>query len=127
MVARVREAVKAADVSLGDLAVLCFTKRQCEDAARVFADAGIRTLDLIEYDGRPTNALKIGTVKRSKGLEFKQVLVPWVSATLKHQRVRPVDESSASAERESRERRELFVAITRARDNVWVGSVSQYR
>lgn len=125
MVRRVRAAVQTVGVGLGDLAVLCFTHRDVARAVRVFTDAGVPTLDLAKYDGHRSEALKIGTIKRSKGLEFKEVLLPWVDPALRRRRLGPVDESSAQSEREDRDRRELFVAITRARDQVWVGSVQR--
>ncbi|MFC4244058.1 UvrD-helicase domain-containing protein [Gryllotalpicola reticulitermitis] len=125
MVRHVREAVTVVGTDLGDLAVLCFTRRDVARSMRVFADAGIPTLELTKYDGRTSNALKIGTIKRSKGLEFKQVLAPWVDPALLRRRLGRSDESSAQSEREDRDRRELFVAITRARDEVWVGSVAR--
>lgn len=31
---------------------------------------------LAEYDGRPVDAIKVGTFVRSKGLEFKYVFLP---------------------------------------------------
>jgi superfamily I DNA/RNA helicase len=121
LVERVRSAVEAIDVNLGDVAVLCFYNWQVERAMALFTDAGIPVLELNQYDGTVSNALKIGTIKRSKGLEFKQVLVPWVKPWLKRPR-RSVGETSAASEREDRDRRELFVGLTRARDQVWVGS-----
>lgn len=29
-----------------------------------------------------TDAVKVGTIKRAKGLEFKQVLLPWIAERL---------------------------------------------
>jgi len=121
LVAKVRTAVGAIDVNLGDVAVLCFYNWQVERAMKLFTDAGIPVLELSEYDGTVSNALKIGTIKRSKGLEFKQVLLPWVKPQLRHRRAGAADESTAWSEREDRDRRELFVGLTRARDRAWVG------
>jgi superfamily I DNA/RNA helicase len=39
-------------------------------------------VELTDYDGRPTDAVKVGTIKRAKGLEFKQVLLPWIAERL---------------------------------------------
>jgi superfamily I DNA/RNA helicase len=125
LVQRVRSAVGAVDVSLGDLAVLCFYHWQVEQAMKLFKDAGIPVLELSKYDGTVSETLKVGTIKRSKGLEFKQVLLPWVKPELCQHRKTGNDESSAWSEREDRDRRELFVALTRARDRVWVGAHSR--
>jgi superfamily I DNA/RNA helicase len=86
---------------------------------------------LTEYTGRTVDAVKVGTIKRAKGLEFKQVVVARVGAGL----LRAGSSSSASsspspssfaeseAEREARTLalRELYVGMTRARDGLWVG------
>jgi superfamily I DNA/RNA helicase len=127
MVTHVREAVKAVDVGLGDVAVLCFSRAQVSEAQRVFAAAGIPTLELEKYDGVTTDALKIGTIKRAKGLEFKHVLLPWVGPDLRHPRRARTEGADGGTEREDRDRRELFVGLTRARDGAWVGSAQKYR
>ncbi len=44
--------------------------------------AGVGVVMLTEYDGAPVDAIKVGTIKRAKGLEFKQVLLPDVPADL---------------------------------------------
>ena len=74
---------------------------------------------MLDYDGRPVEAIKVGTIKRAKGLEFKQVLVVRTAPRL----FEPVPASEDSTETERREldRRELYVAMTRARDGLWVG------
>jgi hypothetical protein len=126
MIDRVRSAIGAVDVNLGDVAVLCFYNWQVDRAMKLFSNAGIPVLELSKYDGLTSDALKVGTIKRSKGLEFKQVLVPWVKPWLKRPR-RSVGETTASSEREDRDRRELFVGLTRARDRVWVGSAREAR
>jgi superfamily I DNA/RNA helicase len=63
--------------------------------------------------------VKVGTIKRAKGLEFKQVLVARANAALLETAWASTDE--AAAERRELDRRELYVAMTRARDGVWVG------
>lgn len=74
---------------------------------------------LQDYDGAVTDAIKVGTVKRAKGLEFKQVLLPDVRRTLLEGASAP-DEPSAR-ERWELARRELYVGMTRARDGLWIG------
>jgi superfamily I DNA/RNA helicase len=66
----------------------------------------------------PTDAVKVGTIKRAKGLEFKQVLVVRTPSRLLH--ALPNDHD-ADSERRELDRRELYVAMTRARDGLWVG------
>jgi superfamily I DNA/RNA helicase len=70
---------------------------------------------------RTSDAVKVGTFKRAKGLEFKYVFLP---ALTDGPSTRWVDEGeSAHRERVERERRELFVGMTRARDGLWLGFV----
>ncbi len=76
-------------------------------------------MSLTDHDGRSSSAVKVGTIKRAKGLEFKQVLVARTSAQLLETVWSSTDE--AEYERRELERRELYVAMTRARDGVWVG------
>ena len=88
------------------------------------ADLGLPTLRLEDYEGLPTSAVKVGTYKRSKGLEFKQVFLPRLDLVdLSHQ------DSTDQANSESQDipRRSIFVALTRARDRIWLGGVSAQR
>lgn len=80
--------------------------------------AGIPTVDLDSYDGTPVAAVKVGTIKRAKGLEFKQVLLCGIRSSLLGSDV-PTD--PAQLERYEFSRRELYVGMTRARDGLWVG------
>jgi superfamily I DNA/RNA helicase len=106
-------------VRLGDMAVLCPTRAEAGHWHRVLTLAGIDVILLESYDGRTIDAVKIGTYQRAKGLEFAEVFVP------DHARVpaarRTVEGDDAYAERASLERRQLFVAMTRARDLLWLG------
>ena len=95
-----------------DAAVLCRTGR---DADRVRANLrrdGHPVMDLAVYDGTPVPCIKVGTVKRSKGLEFGRVYLPRIDSYA-------CTDGTAEPERVERERRELFVAMTRARDGLW--------
>lgn len=115
----VAETVRQLGVTYGDLAVLTSTKARAKEYRGVLAGWGVPVVDLEDYDGQSTDRVKVGTVKRAKGLEFKYVFLPlledgpstrWVEET-----------ESAHRERVERERRELFVAMTRARDGLWLG------
>ena len=82
-------------------------------------EAGIPTVELEKWDGLSVDAVKVGTIKRSKGLEFKEVLVVRTPPHLVQADV--VDPDEAAAERRLLQRRELYVAMTRAREGLWVG------
>ena len=65
-----------------------------------------------------TASAKVGTIKRAKGLEFKQVLIPDIRR--EHTITQPPTDET-DRERWDLTRRELYVAMTRARDGLWVG------
>lgn len=114
IVRRVRQAAANDDTSLGDIAVLCDTNAQVTKVMALLIAAGVASIDLHEYDGNPVDRVKVGTIKRAKGLEFKAVLLPWtppLAATF-----------AADDERTARAYRERYVAATRARDRLWIGS-----
>lgn len=116
LVAEIRRA-SLAGVRLADMAVLVPTNQLAYYYRGVLSRAGLSSMLLQEYDGTATAAVKIGTFQRAKGLEFARVFLPRV--------VLPGDASAdldpATRERLERERRTYFVAMTRARDLLWVG------
>lgn len=121
MVERARAVVREVGTGPGDVGVLCATNTAAARAARVLREAGAPVVMLTEYDGAPTDAIKVGTIKRAKGLEFKQVLLPEVRADELGAAAPPED--PGERERWELRRRELYVAMTRARDGLWVGVV----
>jgi superfamily I DNA/RNA helicase len=69
--------------------------------------------------------VKVGTYHRAKGLEFKEVYLPHVSAGL----VPPISRSADPSETEELARRQFFVGMTRARDRLvitWAGEGSGF-
>ena len=111
--------VSRGSVGFGDIGVLAMNKWQVSDVRKALSTAGIPTIDLEKYDGRPTNAVKVGTIHRAKGLEFKQVVVARTSPQLLDAAISSLDDSGR--ERRDLDRRALYVAMTRARDGLWVG------
>ena len=99
-------------------AVLC---RRLDDVRHYLAllrRAGVPVQSLEDYDGSGTDAVKVGTYKRAKGLELPVVFLP---------RLAPRAEPAGTAQAEEAERRdrELHVAATRARDELWLGFLSR--
>lgn len=113
LVARIRQAVESDDLSLGDIAILCDTNGQASAAEKLLASAGIPSINLLEYQGAAAEKVKVGTTKRAKGLEFKLVLLPWSCDT----------HAVTDDERAARNIRERYVAATRARDLLWIGTL----
>jgi superfamily I DNA/RNA helicase len=121
---RVRELVSSGQYSFGDIGILSLTTFGVRAAISVLQKANIPVMELTHYDGKPIDAVKIGTVKRAKGLEFKQVLLAQVPAVLlPHHNtfVRPLE--GADAEHTELQKRELYVAMTRAREGLWIGTI----
>ena len=117
LVEYVRGVLGLPDVCGGDVGVLARYNSEVERALKALATAGIPAMRLADYTGECTDRVKVGTIKRAKGLEFKQVVVMAVPRrTLAGSR-------GGSAERSDKqvlEARELYVAMTRARDGLCV-------
>lgn len=120
LVERIRRIVAENEgTGFGDIGVLALYSWHAREAAEALQDAGIPIVELEKYDGRPVDAVKVGTITRAKGLEFAEVLVVRTPPYLVQADV--VDPDEASAERRMLQRRELYVAMTRAREGLWVG------
>ncbi|MCC6270710.1 MAG: UvrD-helicase domain-containing protein [Microbacteriaceae bacterium] len=111
LIARIRLATTSGEMNLGDIAILCETNGQVAIAEKLLAAVEIPSINLNDYVGLAERAVKVGTIKRAKGLEFKLVMLPWTVDT----------HSGADDERAARDLRERYVAATRARDALWVG------
>ncbi|WP_030759825.1 MULTISPECIES: nuclease-related domain-containing DEAD/DEAH box helicase [unclassified Streptomyces] len=114
--------------ALADTALLCPSLRTLGHYQRLLTQAGIPVCQLEHYDGRAVDAVKLGTYRRAKGLEFKNVYLPQHDAVPGHGTpagTPPGTETSDTArERAELLRSRLFVAMTRARDLLWLGNVT---
>ncbi|WP_058043181.1 nuclease-related domain-containing DEAD/DEAH box helicase [Streptomyces roseifaciens] len=127
--AELDEALLAALHALGpgawpDSAVLCRTGTEREHYRRLLTRAGIPAITLEQYDGRPVPGVKLGSYHRAKGLEFKHVHLPDHDAPATAGAGDGTDDGVARERRELH-RSQLFVAMTRARDTLWLGSVTR--
>ncbi len=114
-------AVKALpDGASADTALLCPSKWALGHYQRVLTQAGIAVCQLEQYDGHPVDAVKVGTYRRAKGLEFKHVFLPRHDAVFTD----AAPDTETARERAELWRSQLFVAMTRARDLLWLGSVA---
>ncbi|WP_156725179.1 nuclease-related domain-containing DEAD/DEAH box helicase [Streptomyces apocyni] len=115
------------DGARADAAVLCPSMKAIGHYRRLLAQADIPVCLLEHYDGRPVDAVKLGTYRRAKGLEFKHVYLPRHDAALPNGASAGgsgvADVPETAREREELLRSQLFVAMTRARDTLWLGSV----
>jgi hypothetical protein len=121
---RVRALMADTATRYGDIGILSLTTFGARSAIAALQKANIPLLELSHYDGRPIDAVKVGTVKRAKGLEFKQVLLVQIPSNLlsSDDEIAPTEEGAA-AEHTELQKRELYVGMTRARDGLWVGTI----
>ncbi|WP_208320425.1 UvrD-helicase domain-containing protein [Salinibacterium sp. ZJ77] len=117
----VRDATSDATIRLGDIGILAMYQHQVNDLIAALTAAGIPAINLEKYTGQAVDAVKVGTIKRAKGLEFKLVAVARAPLALLDGGSAKAEIGSAERERIALELRELYVAMTRARDGLWVG------
>jgi hypothetical protein len=110
----------AAGTDPGDIAVLVDVNRKGEDATRALTGAGVTTRQLERYEGEHADGVLVGTLKRAKGLEFKEVFIPGLAAAEWPSRwfVPPDLPEEQRQERIALQLRALFVGMTRARDRL---------
>ncbi len=125
LLARVEQVLRLVGTGHGDVGILTATNPQADKVRAVLDAAGVPSVSLKYYAGKSSDQIRVGTIKRAKGLEFKQVLLPRVPAKLLADA--PETESVADRERRELDRRELYVGMTRARDGLWVGSLGKTR
>jgi len=123
LLARVDEVLRLVGTGRGDVGILTATNPQADKVTAVLDAAGVPSVSLKHYAGKSSDRVRVGTIKRAKGLEFKQVLLPHVPAKLLGEA--PDTESVAVRERRELDRRELYVGMTRARDGLWVGALGR--
>lgn len=117
---QIEQLVATGALKHGDIAVCVTTNRQVEQALAVFDAAGVPSQDLAKYAGLPNDLVKVGTHFRAKGLEFKVVFLPALGAAdfprppVAGQDPLEYDEQASLAISQ------LFVAMTRARDGLFL-------
>ncbi|WP_280255691.1 type II toxin-antitoxin system antitoxin DNA ADP-ribosyl glycohydrolase DarG [Nocardia wallacei] len=117
--ARLIQAIRESAFPISDVAVITATRGESNYIQQLLDAEEIPTRSLEEFDGTWLDAVKVGTVRRAKGLEFAAVFHP----TPAHG---PVDQLS-SEERSAAEliQRQALVAMTRARDYLWIAVVEE--
>lgn len=119
-------------VAAGEIAVIARTGRQLDATAKRLNGAGIDTHRLQpQRDGELPDAVQLVTMHSAKGLEFKMIVVVDASAGSLPNRyaVDQAGDVQDCAEAIERERQLLYVALTRARDELlvtWVGAPSEF-
>jgi hypothetical protein len=114
-----------AGAGIGDLAVLVPTNSLVDRYVELIDSLGLPAQPLTDYDGRPSMQVKVGTYRRAKGLEFKYVFLPRLDPAGLSDRPPRGSDAQTHYERLALLRRQLFVAMTRARDGLWLGWVGE--
>ncbi|MCX4239769.1 3'-5' exonuclease [Paraliomyxa miuraensis] len=114
-----------------ELAVFARTKRVLDEVDAALHEAGVPTRRLADDERPPRGVVRLGTMHRAKGLEFKAVLL--VGCTRgqvpSEGLLRHLGDPQDREQAEDRERRLLYVAMTRARDELmlsWAGAPSPF-
>lgn len=124
--------LKENGVELTDICVVARTKKLVDDYIALFTRAGIRSYAIKrnKVDDRRFDGLRVATMHRVKGLEFKYVFIAAVN-----NRIIPlpsaINKTDAISEAESitAEKCLLYVAMTRAQKGVYVtsyGRISEF-
>ena len=101
----------------GDMAILCHTRRHLEIIATYLNGWEVPLCPLAEWNGEPDDRIKIGTIHRSKGLDFSAVYIPDLTRPSPTNAAQPDDHVNHHTQRE-------FVARTRPRDRLWIASLT---
>ncbi len=117
--------LRDSSVALTDICVVARTKKLVDDYIALFTKAGIRSYAIKrnKVDDRSLDGLRIATMHRVKGLEFKYVFVAAANT-----RILPlmsaIDKTDAVSEAETMtsEKCLLYVAMTRAQKGVYITS-----
>lgn len=119
----------SSNVQRGDLAVIVKNGADVKRYSKVLKDAGIWYQSLGNYDGKTNNAVKIGTFRHCRSLEFKVVILPDVSES----ELPPARDVNTGDEERAEElealKRHLYVAMTRARERLYllfIGEPSEF-
>ncbi|AHH17052.1 putative UvrD/REP helicase [Nocardia nova SH22a] len=113
---RLAQAIKASGLPWADIAVITTTRNQSDRFRTALRRADIPTLPLDQFDGTHHDAVKIGTVHRAKGMDFPAVF--HIAEAPAAPEAKLTDGEKDWAELANRQ---TMVALTRARDYIWVG------
>lgn len=126
----VKSLLESGALQAHEIAVFGRHADRCKPVTEALVQRGIETHSL-SRDVPPDGAVRVGSFHRAKGLEFKSVFVVGVSdkEVPDQSAVEHLFEPAALEEALERERQMLYVAMTRARDELtvtWTGSPSAF-
>ena len=110
--------IASEEVGAGDIGVFARTNKAVEELLTMLHLADIPSLRLDRYTGETTAEVKVGTYFRAKGLEFKVVYLPGLEDGAWPRPRQPGQDDAAYDEQRRLDLSQLFVALTRARDQL---------
>jgi superfamily I DNA/RNA helicase len=116
------EQLRSAGQGVGDILVAVPTNTKAKLVLSALKTHDISATELSAYSGRTQDAVKVGTYARSKGLEFKSVILPFLSEDEFPRKWPPGQRPDERAEERQLGLSWLFVAMTRARDALFISS-----
>ena len=108
------------DLGPGDVGVFASSNAAVDRTLNHLAGHGINCQNLRGFDGRPNRSVKVGTFHRAKGLEFKVVFLLGLSDQSFPRPRRRGQSDAEYQEQRALQLSELFVAMTRARDGLFL-------
>ena len=99
------------DPELDATAILAVSNKNAGLWRSILAEAGIGTVPLEDYKGRPVPGVKVGTYHRAKGLEFKRLFLPHLDDSYPRGDQNDPDEMVEAGSL-------LYVAMSRAKDEL---------
>ena len=115
---RIQLLSSAPAIGTGDIAIAVGTNTLVRTLKSEMTKRDVPVQELRDYQGSPTERVKIGTHHRIKGLEFKVVFLPGLSAASFPSLPAGVTNTDEQQEHRERALSQLFVAMTRARDQL---------
>lgn len=116
----VRLTSSSSDLGVGDFGVFATTNDEVTAAITALKRASLGCINLKDFDGTTSDCIKVGTLDRAKGLEFKVVFLLGVSHGAWPFTARGVSSPAERADAETLAASKLFVGMTRARDALYV-------
>ncbi len=107
-------------LGIGDFGVFAVTNDEVAAAITVLDRAGLGCVNLKDFDGTTSGDIKVGTLDRAKGLEFKVVFLLGVSHGAWPFTAKGASSPAERADAEALAASKLFVGMTRARDALYV-------
>ena len=122
VVKRIKELRESWDVGFGDIGVFAATNSKVDTIIDKFERTELyaQFQKLKDIEGHPNDFIKVGTFHRAKGLEFKVVFLFGISEKSFPAPRRPGETIEEYNERKALEISQLFVAMTRARDRLFL-------